>query len=107
MTTAMWACVPWAFPGCTQGCIRRGGSGGGGGLAGTPPPPRVPLWSPLEAGQKFLTLNSSWHRRAEAKFWLSASTVGREGEGGGEKSGAASPWDLLAGTTEGGGLLEY
>ena len=53
---------------------------GKGGLAGTPPPPRVPLWSPPKAGQNFLVLNPL---DAEAKFWLSASNIGRGGGGGG------------------------
>ena len=55
------------------------GGGGGGGFGWDPAPPRVPLWSPSEAGQKFLSLNPLG---TEAKFRLPASNIGRGGGGG-------------------------
>ena len=57
-----------------------GKGGRGGGFGWDAPPPMVPLWSPSEAGQKFLSLNPLG---AEAKSWLSASNIGRGGGGGG------------------------
>ena len=56
--------------------------GGGGGFGWDPPPPRAPLWSPPKAGRKFVDLNPVGAEGTEAKFWLSASNIGR-GEGGG------------------------
>ena len=45
----------------------------------------VPLWSPLQAGRKFASLNPLGAEGAEATFWLSASNI-RGGGGGGEGS---------------------
>ena len=61
-----------------------GGSEGGegGGFRWDPPTPRVPLWSPLRAGQKLLSLNPLGAKGAEANFWLSASNIGKGGGGG-------------------------
>ena len=63
----------------------EGGSQGGGegGFGWDPRPPRVPLWSLLKAGQKFLSSNPLGAEGAEAKVWLSASNIGRGGGGGG------------------------
>ena len=55
--------------------------GGEGGLAGPPHPPRVPLWSPPKAGRTFSMLNPLGTEGAEAKFWQSASNIGRGGRG--------------------------
>ena len=52
--------------------------GGGGALAGTP----LPLWSSPKAGHTFLGLNPLGIKGAQAKFWLSASNIGK-GRGGG------------------------
>ena len=41
--------------------------------------------SPLKAGQEFLGFNPLGTEGAEAKFWLSASNIGRGGGGGGGK----------------------
>ena len=70
--------------------VLEGGEGGGGseggeggGFGWDTPAPRVLLWSPPKAGRKFLNLNSLGTEGAEAKFWLSASNIGRGGGGGG------------------------
>ena len=63
-------------------------------LAGTPPPRRVPLWSPLKVGRKFLSFNPLGPEGAEAKFWLAQTLEGEEGEGGlgrGSKGGIPRP----------------
>ena len=65
--------------------------GGGGGFGWDPPPPRVPLRSPPKAGQKLCSLNPLRTEGAEAKFWLSASNVGRGGRGGGGGSRGGIP----------------
>ena len=76
-----------------QGCVRKGGRGGGsereggGGGGWDTPPPRVPRWSPPKAGRKVLNSNPLGTEGAEAKFWQSASNVGRGGVGGGEVRG--------------------
>ena len=57
-----------------QGYIRKGG-----GVGWDTPPPWVPLWSPLKAGRESLSLNSLDAKGAEAKFWVSASNIGRGG----------------------------
>ena len=72
----------WSDTGVGKGCIRRGGGGGGLG----PPPPWVPLWSPPKAGRKLLSVNPLGTEGAEAKFWLSASNIGRGGGGVGRSS---------------------
>ena len=60
-----------------------GGEGGGGGVGWDPPPPRVPLWSPPK-GSCLYPLGAEG---AQAKFWLSASNIGKGGGGGGGKGG--------------------
>ena len=65
--------------------------GEGGGWA--PPPPRVALWPPPKAGQTFLKLQSSWHRRRRSKI-LAVSLKhwkGRKGGGGGGSRGGVPP----------------
>ena len=68
----------------------KGGRGGlkGGGLAGTPPPPWIPLWSPPKAGRRLLSFNPLG---TEAKFWPSASNIGRGGGGGKRGEGGPPP----------------
>ena len=64
-----------------------GGSEGGGGLAGDPPP-----MVPAKCRPKiFLSLNPLSTEGAEAKFWLSASNIGRGGWGGGVQGGDTPP----------------
>ena len=73
-----------------QGCIRRGRGGGGGGSEGEggrgvklgPPSSLGPPMVPAEGGPKILNLNPLDAEGTEAKFWLSASNIGRGGEGG-------------------------
>ena len=76
--------VPEGF-GRGGGCIRRGGGGGGVlkvggrgfwlGLPSSQGPPMVPA----EGGPRLTPLGA---KGAEAKFWLSASNIGRGGGGG-------------------------
>ena len=73
-----------ARPACCSRAFLGGGGGrdvlegGVGGSGWDTPPPRVPLWSPPKAGHTPLGTEG-----AEAKFWLSASNIGRGGGGGG------------------------
>ena len=72
--------------GSTQGCVRKGG-----GVGWDTPHPWVLVWSPPKAGRKFLSLNPLGAEGAEAKFWLSASNIGREGRGGGDPGAGGTP----------------
>ena len=54
----------------------------GRGIGWDTPSSLGPLWSPPEAGRKFSSLNLLDAKGAEAKFWLSASNIGRGGGGG-------------------------
>ena len=56
-------------------------------MAGTP----LLLWSPPKAGQKNLGLNPLGTEGTEAKFWLSASNIGRGGGGEGGPGGGGTP----------------
>ena len=74
---------PFSLLPALQGCIRRGGREGlkGGrevwlGPPSSQGPPMVP-----DVGQKNLSLNPLGTEGAKAKFWLSASNIGREGGG--------------------------
>ena len=60
--------------------VLEGGGGEGGCGWDPPPPPRVPLWSPPKAGEYVEAPLST--EGAEANFRLSASNIGRGGEGG-------------------------
>ena len=80
-----------------------GGIRKGGGFGWDTPPPRVPLWSPLRAGQKCFSLNPLGTEGAEAKSWLSASNSGR-GRGGGGGWHKASVSEEEGGGGGGGGL---
>ena len=70
---AAWP-LPYHGP---QGCIRRGGRGVWQGSPSCQGPPVVP-----KAGRSLLSLNPLGTKGAEAKFWLSASNIGRGGGGG-------------------------
>ena len=85
-------CRPGGRKRHAQRYIRRRGEGGseGGGEVG-PPPPRVPLSSPLKAGQEFLSLNPLGTEGAKVKFWLLASNIGRGGGGKGVPGGGGDP----------------
>ena len=64
---------------------------GGGRGVWLGPPPRVPLWSPLRARQRIPSVNPLGTKGAEAKFWLSASDIGRGGGGGPGGGGGGTP----------------
>ena len=65
---------------------------GEGGLAGTLLL-WSPIWSPPKVGRKYFSLNPLGTNGAEAKFWLSASNIGRGGGvgGGGGQGGGIPP----------------
>ena len=75
--------------GLGQGCIRRGGGGGEGGLAGTPSSQGHPVV--LAEGRPRRSLNPLGTEGAEAKFWLSASNIGRAGGVGRGPGGGGTP----------------
>ena len=65
-------------------CSRRLRGGGGGGGAGVYKNGGGPPMVPAEGEPKILSLNPLAAKGTEAKFWLSASKIGRGGGGGGE-----------------------
>ena len=66
--------------------IRRGR---GGGVGWDPPPPRVPLWSPLKAGQKASILLAL--KAPKQNFGCQPQTLAGEEGGGGSRGGGYPP----------------
>ena len=60
-------------------------------MAGDPLLSGYPLWSTPKAGHESLRLNPLGAKGAEAKFWLSASNIGRGGGGGEGVQGGGTP----------------
>ena len=57
--------------------VLEGGEGAGEGVGWDP----SPLWPPPKAGQTFSSFNPLEAEGTKAKFWLSASNIGRAGGG--------------------------
>ena len=70
--------------------VSEGGEGGRGGGLGHPSS-QGPCMVPAEGGPKFLSLNPLCTEGAEAKWWPSASNIGRGGRRGGVQGGGGTP----------------